>query len=298
MKEARISVIMSVYNETDRELESSIRSILAQTHKNLELILVNDNPTDPRIRQLLEKQSDPRIRILCNEKNMGLVPSLNKALHHAEGDFIARMDADDIAEETRLAEEYAYLNEHRLDLVGCWIRLIDEQDKPIGQLLFPTTPEGVNRQIRYGGCLAHPTWLGKRDVFSALGGYRNIPCCEDYDFILRAIASGFRLGNLPGFLLRYRVRGAGISQSNRNRQLAIRRYLAKSRSRVCAVDIEAYLTSDEFSEEVDRLDAYELAKKELRNRKPLAVFKLIGNKNLYIYLQEKYASLLSRKFYT
>lgn len=297
MKAESISVIMSVYNETNSELESSINSILAQTYDRLEFIVIDDNPDNVRIRKFLESESDSRIKILYNHQNMGLVYSLNKALKNASGSIIARMDADDIAEKNRLEMEYLYLKKYNLDLVGTWIKLINTQNGELGALKFPTTSRGINHQIKYGGCLAHPTWLGKKELFSRLCGYRYIPYCEDYDFLLRAIKNGYKLGNVPQYGLNYRVREGGISLSNQNKQLVIRRFLSKQKSQIESIQIDKFIESKEFTREVHRLEAYEKAKKELKNHNKLAALKVITNKNLYVHLYEKYASLISRILY-
>ena len=96
-----ISVIMSVYNETNIDLLLSINSILNQTYENLEFIIVDDNPDNKRIKEVLDQQTDPRIKIIYNKANMGLVFSLNEALKHVNGEFVARMDADDISLQNR-----------------------------------------------------------------------------------------------------------------------------------------------------------------------------------------------------
>lgn len=165
MDDKLISVIMSVYNETNEELQSSVNSILSQTYKNLEFIIIDDNPDNARIRNFLKNQTDPRIRVIYNTENKGLVYSLNLALDNTKGCIIARMDADDIAEKDRLEREYLYLKKCNLDLVGSWIRLINEKNKEIGKMEFPTTSRGIKYQIKYGGCLPHPTWMGKKENF-------------------------------------------------------------------------------------------------------------------------------------
>ena len=297
MDDKLISVIMSVYNETNEELESSVNSILSQTYKNLEFIIIDDNPDNARIRNFLKNQTDPRIRVIYNTENKGLVYSLNLALDNTNGSVIARMDADDIAESNRLEKEFLFLKKNDLDLVGSWIKLIDTKDNIVGQMEFPTTHKGIIHQIKYGGCLAHPSWLGKKDVFTELNGYRAIPYCEDYDFLLRAIKKGYNLGNIPCYCLNYRIRENGISNSNKNIQIAIRRYLAKNRNQIDKLDISKYLNSEEFLFEIHQLDLYELAKKNFRDHKSFSLLKLLKNKNLYSYLQEKYVSTIVRKVY-
>lgn len=294
MDDKLISVIMSVYNETNEELESSVNSILSQTYKNLEFIIIDDNPDNTRIRNFLKNQTDPRIRVIYNTENKGLVYSLNLALDNTKGCIIARMDADDIAEKDRLEREYLYFKKYNLDLVGSWIRLINEQNKEIGKMEFPTTSRGIKYQIKYGGCLPHPTWMGKKKIFLELGGYRSIPFCEDYDFLLRAIKKGYRLGNVPYYSLNYRIRESGISCSNKNKQLAIRRFLSKHRKQIDIVNINNYINSETLKKEICKLDIYEESKKEFKEYKLFAVLKLISNKNLYIYLQEKCVSYLKK----
>lgn len=127
-----ISIIMSVYNETDSVLALSVDSILSQSYSNFEFIIVDDNPNNTQIRDFLKRQSDPRIVRIYNKENRGLVYSLNKALKVAKGSIIARMDADDISEKDRIEKEYRYLKNHNLDLVGTWIHLIDSQNNKIG----------------------------------------------------------------------------------------------------------------------------------------------------------------------
>lgn len=292
-----ISVIMSVYNETNSELKLSINSILTQTYKSMEFIIVDDNPDNMRIREFLKNLSDNRIRILHNDKNKGLVYSLNKALKNAKGNIIARMDADDIAINNRLEMEYFFLKEHDLDLIGSWIKLINTNNDEIGELNFPVTSKGVNHQIKYGSCLAHPTWMGKREIFFKLNGYRDIPYCEDYDFLLRAIKNGCKLGNIPYYGLNYRIRDNGISHLNQNEQSVIRRFLAKNRNQIDVIDIDKYIVSEKFAQEVYNLNIYENAKNEFREHNLYALLKLIRNKNLYIYLREKYVSIILRNFY-
>lgn len=295
-----ISVIMSVYNEKNTDLLLSINSILNQTYNNLEFIIVDDNPDNMRIKQILDGQTDPRINIIYNKKNMGLVFSLNEALKHVKGKYVARMDADDIAFKDRLELELNYLIKNNLDLVGTWVKLIDTQNLNIGELKFPTTSKGIKKQIRYGGCVAHPTWLGKSDMFFSLNGYRQMIYCEDYDFLLRAINKGYKLGNVPYYGLNYRIRENGVSLSNKTEQLVVRRFLSKNMSQIELVTEEKlheYIKSKKFQMEISHLNSYELAKKRLHNNELKAIIQLLKNKNLYKYIFEKFSSSINMRFY-
>ena len=173
-QETKISVIMSTYNETEEELLLSIDSILNQSYKNIEFIIVNDNPKNVNIMNAIKKRNDKRIKVIVNDTNKGLVDSLNIALDNATGKVIARMDADDIAEPFRLEKQMTYLNENRMDLIGCNIRILDATNLEEENIMrFPKNK--IARFIKWGNCLAHPTWIGRKEVFDSLNGYRQIP---------------------------------------------------------------------------------------------------------------------------
>ncbi len=115
-----ISVIMSTYNEENMLIRQAVESILNQTYSEFEFIIVLDNPKNIEIANLIQEYAsrDKRIVILKNEKNLGLVKSLNKALEISKGEYIMRMDADDISEKDRIEKEYKFLKENNLDLVA------------------------------------------------------------------------------------------------------------------------------------------------------------------------------------
>ncbi len=104
-----ISVIMSTYNESVSELRESIESVLKQTYSNIEFIIVIDNPNNEELSAFIYSFDDPRIRVIKNDRNIGLVNSLNKAICQSKGKYLARMDADDICEANRLKLQKDYL---------------------------------------------------------------------------------------------------------------------------------------------------------------------------------------------
>ena len=123
----KISVIMSAYNESFDELSRSIDSIINQTYKNIEFIIVSDNPENKEIKKAVQVANDQRIKYLENKENVGLVQSLNRAISEATGSIITRMDADDISKKTRLKDELQYMQQNNLDIVGTFIEIIDEK---------------------------------------------------------------------------------------------------------------------------------------------------------------------------
>ena len=218
-----VSVIMSVYNEKDKWLMEAIESILNQSYKNLEFIIILDNPNNKILDVLIEKycENDTRIRYFKNEINIGLVKSLNRALGYAKGDFIARMDADDISMPDRIEKQYDYLNKHRdIDFMGARCINIDEEGTELYRdSVIPEDMKLIKSCLVNVDFVNHPTWFFKKECSDKNKGYREITCAEDYDFLLRLITNGFKLANTNEFLVRYRIRSSGISKSNSLQQL-------------------------------------------------------------------------------
>ena len=123
---SNISVIMSVYKESPQILEQAIESILNQTFRTFEFIIILDNPSNFEAEKIIRKFSnqDNRIIYVKNEMNMGLSKSLNKAILISKYEYIARMDADDISLPTRLEDQLLYMKKNNLDLVGGYIEQI------------------------------------------------------------------------------------------------------------------------------------------------------------------------------
>lgn len=299
----KISVVMSVYNETLDELSSSIDSIIKQTYQNIEFIIVDDNPKNENIKTVVHKIKDPRIKFIENKKNVGLVQSLNKAISQATGCFIARMDADDISKRNRLEDELHYVERNELDVVGSFLEIIDENGVVRKKNMnFPTTASHVKFFMRWGSCLAHPTWLVRREVYQKLNGYRNIPSCEDYDFILRAIAHGYKVGNIPKVELSYRIRQSGVSKSHESQQFLLRDYLARNRKRIDLLTEESiakFLESREFQKQLKQLSHYkklkQIIKKESGIKKIKAVAEIPGNRFFWRDIVEKITLILRER---
>ena len=210
-----LSVIMSVYNEEKEWVCESVESILRQTYPLFEFIIVIDNPElDRETKSYLQavEKSDRRVKLIFNEKNMGLALSLNKAIALASGEYIARMDADDISEENRLLDQLAYLEKHQLDMLGTGRRIINENGKVLVEEEKPVTnPSLLQRLLPITSCFVHPTVMIRTNVLRSLDGYRNFRQSQDYDLWLRLYDAKYRLGNISRTLLHYRVRESGIS---------------------------------------------------------------------------------------
>ena len=138
-----ISVIMSTYHEPLEYVEKSVDSILCQTYGDFEFIISVDDPENRKLIDFLKNKADgdSRIKIIVNEKNIGLPKTLNNAIAVAKGDYIARMDADDISLPDRFECQLKLIEEKNLDLVGCNIIDIDGKDNVLNPkgTDFPTT---------------------------------------------------------------------------------------------------------------------------------------------------------------
>lgn len=294
MNNELISVMMSTYNETAKELAQSVDSILNQTYQNIEFIIVNDNPANIELDGYLKNIKDSRVILVKNEVNLGLVKSLNKALSFAKGEYVARMDADDISMPDRLEKEISHLKTNCLDIVGTDIQLIDDNDVVIKERMrFPATDTLARKYINYGNCMAHPTWLVKKEVYEKLGGYRDVKSCEDYDFLIRLLFStNFKVGNISQIGLKYRIRNSGVSKSSEARQFVLRSFIAKNKEHIKDISqerIDEYLASNVFKKEVSLYEKYKADKEKAKQDRNIdSVFHVLTNKYFYIIQIEKY----------
>ena len=233
---------MSTYNEPLSWIKESVESILNQTYLNIEFIIIVDNPNNVELIELLEQYEriHRHVKIYKNTQNLGLVQSLNKGLKLCSGEYIARMDADDYSFPTRLEKQLEYMERHNYDLVGCDYEMFDDE-KIIREVKGAYSPDICNRILPYESCVAHPTWLVKKTVYMDLNGYRNIDACEDFDFLNRAILNGFKIGNIPSKLLRYRDNQESISHKKSIRQQVITRFMSEHYSKGKVLSIEEYL---------------------------------------------------------
>ena len=290
-----ISVIMSTYKEDERLLRESIESILNQTYRDFEYIIILDYPDNDVHKSVIEEYAlkDDRIHFYINEKNMGLTDSLNRGLSLCHGEYIARMDADDISLPDRLERQMKYLEKNHYDLIGGITEMINEN----GSLLYsiksvPTDPKKINKALRYSQCIAHPTWLGKKEVFEKNAGYRHMPLCEDYDFTLRAVLNGFVISNLNDAVLKYRMTSNSISRSNLFEQYLYMSYITNEykNNRIASVD-KAYAYVQQHLNEKDS-DKY-LKANVIFNR----MLQEMSDKQFLSFIKDGFCLLFSSKYY-
>ena len=224
-----ISILMSFYNEKEEEIIKSISSIISQTFKKWELILVCDNPTRKDFVLYLKKKYflEKRIKIIENEKNIGLALSMNKALSFSKGEYIARMDSDDICMKKRLEEQLKYMKKNKVDLCCSDFNFIDENDCILTLKARSYENSELRRLLPYENTIHHPTVMIKKNILVECGGYRNFPCAQDYDLWLRLWEKNITMGIIKKPLIQYRIRNNSISQAKKLQQLYTIWYIQK-----------------------------------------------------------------------
>jgi glycosyltransferase involved in cell wall biosynthesis len=206
-----ISVVMPVYNAATY-LRAAVESILAQTFRDFELIALDDGSTDASLEILRQMaQQDTRIRVI-SRPNTGIVGALNDGVAAARGEFIARMDADDIALPHRFRRQLDFLRDNPgCVAVGSDVLQIDSDGDPICVQHWAETHEEIDKMLLHGGGgLAHPTAMIRTTAMQQIGGYRTeYQWVEDKDLWLRLAEIG-QLANLPAPLLQYRLHETSV----------------------------------------------------------------------------------------
>lgn len=221
----KISVMMSVFNERREWLEQAVESILGQTEGNFEFIIVVDNPElNVECRAYLEDAAkrDGRIRLIYNERNLGLARCMNLALSRAEGKYIARMDADDISMPKRFERELECLEANEAGMVASLLQPMDEDGNPLNQV--DVHIPDVERCLPYSNYIVHPSVLIRAEVLRGAGGYRYFRTAQDYDLWLRLLQANCKIVVLEEKLVRYRMRSGSISSQRRMEQFYTAKY--------------------------------------------------------------------------
>ena len=213
----RVSVVMPVYNG-EMYLRAAIESILSQTFRDFELLLIDDGSTDGTAAILARYRRDSRLRAISRE-NRGLIASLNEGWQRARGEYVARMDADDISRPDRLARQVAFLNTHPgIGVLGGAVEVIDEQGGSHGPLTLPATHAAIVWRLCFEDPIVHPTTMIRRAVLEQIGGYDPaMRHAEDYDLWRRA-CTVTRLHNLPQVVLALRRHLTNVSRVHRTAQ--------------------------------------------------------------------------------
>jgi len=212
-----ISVVMSTYND-EAFIGEAIQSILSQSHHDFELIIIDDGSSDKTL-DIIKKYTeiDSRIRSISRE-NQGLSKSLNEGYRIARGNWIARMDADDISDPYRLEKQLSWIKSSDADICGTWIELFGAQQRT---KRYYTEDRLIKTELLFGSPIGHATVLMRTSLAQSLQYDPSYESAEDYDYFERAAKAGWKFTNIPEILYRYRFHQKQTSSAKFDEQQVV-----------------------------------------------------------------------------
>jgi glycosyltransferase involved in cell wall biosynthesis len=208
----KVSVLLPVYN-CEKYISETIQSLLNQTFEDFEILVIDDCSKDSTI-EIVESFDDKRIQLFKKEKNTGYTNSLNYAISIAKGEYIARMDGDDICMPNRFEKQVEFLDANtNIILCGSAIQIIGQNTI----LRHPSSHDEIKVKLCFGNAFYHPSVMGRISVFKENAYYSQFEPAEDYNLWTRLVFKG-ELANLEEVLLLYRVHNEQISQQKKNIQ--------------------------------------------------------------------------------
>ncbi len=219
-----VSVIMPVYNG-ERFLAAAIESVLAQSLTDFELIIVNDGSTDSTAAMLAQyARKDARISLITNEvaQGYGGEKASNMAYKMAKGKYIAKLDADDVAHSSRLAKQVAFLNTNpTVFLVGSFLEIIDAQGHTTGTRQYPLTHKGIYQAFYYRSTIGHPSIMFRNHLLTGDFYQLRFPALNDYYSFFCLMKAGYKVANLPEYLVQYRIHDSNTVFTDLRRKWAV-----------------------------------------------------------------------------
>ena len=212
-----ISVVLPVYN-CEMYLRECIDSILSQTFRDFELIIINDGSSDGS-KDIILSYDDERIVFIENERNLKVIETLNRGIAAARGKYIARMDSDDRCLPDRLKRQYEYMESHpEVDICSSWAYVIDGNGSRAGKIKNPGNPETVKCSLLFTNPVIHPAVFGKAGIFKRFGYSPDAVHIEDFELWNRMSSEGVVISNIEKYLIEYRWHETNISAVNDDAQ--------------------------------------------------------------------------------
>ncbi|MFH0891128.1 MAG: glycosyltransferase [Candidatus Liptonbacteria bacterium] len=218
----KVSIILPCYNGA-KYLPRAIKSVFGQTLENWELIVVDDGSSDGAPSLVAEfANQNPKIKLVRNEKNLGIQKSLNRGLVVARGEYVARVDDDDEwVDKDKLKKQVEYLDANPdCGLIGTGVIEVDENNKELFRYRQPLTDADVRKKILKQNCFTHSSVMFRRRAVIELGGYpetEETKHVEDYDLWLR-LGEKWKFANLPDYATKFTLRANNISSKNKSEQ--------------------------------------------------------------------------------
>lgn len=217
MHTPRVTVLMPVYNG-EHYLREAINSILQQSFSDFELLIIDDGSTDSS-HEIIKSYSDPRIRLIKNESNLGISVSLNIGFGLARGKYLARMDSDDICLPDRLARQITFLEEHpKVGICGTWVETFGETVSQIFR--YPVEPDVIKCEHIFGPMLAHPSVMMRREILAISVTFYDpaYKRAQDFELWVR-LSKHTLLANIGEVLLLYRSHHDQVGNFHKQEQL-------------------------------------------------------------------------------
>lgn len=210
MSHPLISVIMPVYNG-EKYIRETIDSVLGQTCRNFEFIIVNDGSTDSTP-QIIDSYADPRIVLIDQKSNQGVSNARNLGTQFSRGGFIAFCDADDVYSAERLSAQLDFLTKNpNVDVCGSYFTVFENGQEIL--IEHPTTDQTIKEYFFTGNCIGQPSVMGKSEVFRDYPYNPALQASEDYDLWARMAVGGIIFANIPLPLVKYRLHPAQASKT-------------------------------------------------------------------------------------
>ena len=219
MNSPLISIVLPVFN-AEKYLAESIESILNQTYTNFELIIIDDGSTDNSFDIVTNFANEDSRIISITRENRGLVKTLNEGILIAKGEWIARMDSDDVCMPDRLQVQLDFLNRTKADLCGGWIRLLGTRTRRIRR--YPMKDDEIKLLLCFRTAFAHPSIIIRASLIKRYLYNDNVERAQDYELWTRLAMSDVKMTNVQSVVLKYRIHSDQISENSREQQVKAR----------------------------------------------------------------------------
>lgn len=234
-KKTRATVLMPVYNG-EKFLGEAIDSILGQTYTDFEFLIIDDGSTD-QSRNIVLSYNDNRIELICNSENLGLEKTLNKGIKQAKGEYIARMDCDDISLPQRLQKQIDFMDANpQISVCGSWVKTFGNSNKV---WKYPLNHEEICCWLLFFTAFAHPAVIFRKELFLdnklLYDERQQFERAEDYELWVR-ISQKHKLANLDTVLLKYRLHGTKVGMKYKQKTVLSSDWIKKNQ--LCALGVD------------------------------------------------------------
>ncbi len=293
INEPNVTVYMPVLNGA-KYIRKAIDSILGQSYRDFEFIIIDDGSNDDTA-SVIQKYRDPRIKLICNKRNIGTAAASNKAMALARGRFVVRMDCDDISLKDRLVTQVAFMEKNpEVAVCGAWIKTFGGT-RTI--MKYPTKHEEIRAQLLFDSSIANPSTIIRKNIFldNGLNFKETYKRAEDYDLWVRA-SDVVRLVNLPRILVKYRIReNYRATESGKKEKVYASEVRRRQVNRLCGRECELEdleLHEQIAAQSIERtVTGYKMAESWLLNLEQC-------NRDTHVYEDETLKSAIGQVWYS